>query len=268
MNVLLVCPEYPDTFWSFKHALRFLSKGAGQPPLGLLTVAALLPAGWRKRLVDLNVRPLTPEDLAWADYVFLGGMAIQADSARKVIARCNQAGVPVVAGGPLFTARHHEFTGVDHFVLNEAELTLPPFLEDLRHGRPKPLYTTAGMGGPGHHAHADVGARRSAGLRHPEHPVLARLPLRLRVLRHHRPLRPRAAHQVGRPGDRRDGGRPPDRLAGPPVLRRRQLHREPGQAEEGGPPPDHPVDGGARASRSRWGRRPPSTSPTTRNCWR
>jgi radical SAM superfamily enzyme YgiQ (UPF0313 family) len=142
MNVLLVCPEYPDTFWSFKHALRFLAKGAGQPPLGLLTVAALLPTGWSKRLVDLSVRPLTSEDLAWADYVFLGGMAIQADSARKVIARCNEAGVPVVAGGPLFTARHHEFTGVDHFVLNEAELTLPPFLEDLRHGRPKPLYTT------------------------------------------------------------------------------------------------------------------------------
>ena len=142
MKVLLVCPEYPDTFWSFKHALRFVSKSAGQPPLGLLTVASLLPADWEKRLIDLNLAPLSPEDLRWADLVFLGGMGIQAESARAVVARCNQAGVKVVAGGPLFTARHEEFPGVDHFVLNEAEITLPLFLEDLRRGTPRPLYTT------------------------------------------------------------------------------------------------------------------------------
>ena len=144
MKVLLVCPEYPDTFWSFKHALRFVSKRAGQPPLGLLTVASLLPADWEKRLVDLSLEPLTPEDLRWADYVFLGGMAIQAESARWVVARCNEAGTKVVAGGPLFTARHQDFPGVDHFVLNEAEITLPPFLEDLRHGRAKRVYATTG----------------------------------------------------------------------------------------------------------------------------
>jgi radical SAM superfamily enzyme YgiQ (UPF0313 family) len=144
MNVLLVCPEYPDTFWSFKHALRFVSKRAGQPPLGLLTVASLLPVEWQKRLVDLNLRPLTPGDLLWADYVFLGGMSIQAESARKVIERCNEAGTPVVAGGPLFTARHEEFPGVDHFVLNEAEITLPAFVDDLRNGHPKRLYATTG----------------------------------------------------------------------------------------------------------------------------
>ena len=144
MKVLLVSPEYPDTFWSFKHALRFASKQAGQPPLGLLTVASLLPAPWEKRLVDLNLGPLDPDDLGWADVVFLGGMSVQADSARKVIRRCNEAGIPVVAGGPLFTARHREFPDVDHFVLNEAEITLPPFLDDLRNGRPKRLYTTTG----------------------------------------------------------------------------------------------------------------------------
>ncbi len=142
MNILLVCPEYPDSFWSFKHALRFISKKAGQPPLGLLTVASLLPPDWQKRLVDLNIRALTDEDLGWADYVFLGGMSVQADSAREVIARCNATGTRIVAGGPLFTARHDEFPGVDHFVLNEAEITLPQFLGDLREGRPKPLYTT------------------------------------------------------------------------------------------------------------------------------
>ena len=142
MNILFVCPEYPDTFWSFKHALRFISKKAGQPPLGLLTVASLLPAEWEKRLIDLNLATLATEDLRWADYVFLGGMSVQAGSAREVIARCNELGVKVVAGGPLFTARHEEFHGVDHFILNEAEITLPPFLEDLRRGQPKHLYGT------------------------------------------------------------------------------------------------------------------------------
>ncbi|MEW6510730.1 MAG: B12-binding domain-containing radical SAM protein [Bacteroidota bacterium] len=142
MKILLVCPQYPDTFWSFKHALRFVSKKAAQPPLGLLTVASLLPAEWEKRLVDLNLRPLTTQDLHWADYVFLTGMSVQAESARSAIKRCNETGVPVVAGGPLFTARHEEFQGVDHFVLNEAEITLPLFLDDLLHGQPKGLYTT------------------------------------------------------------------------------------------------------------------------------
>jgi radical SAM superfamily enzyme YgiQ (UPF0313 family) len=142
MRILLVSPEYPDTFWSFKHALRFVSKKAGQPPLGLLTVASLLPGEWEKKLVDLNLTKLTDAHLRWADYVFLGGMSVQAESARAVISRCVEAGTKVVAGGPLFTARHEEFVGVDHFVLNEAEITLPPFVEDLRRGQPKPLYST------------------------------------------------------------------------------------------------------------------------------
>lgn len=142
MNILLVCPEYPDTFWSFKHALRFVTKKAAQPPLGLLTVAALLPASWEKRLVDLNTRRLQDADLRWADLVFLGGMSVQADSARRVITRCNAMGVRIVAGGPLFTARHDEFPGVDHLVLNEAEITLPRFLADLERGTTQRLYTT------------------------------------------------------------------------------------------------------------------------------
>ena len=77
MNILLVYPKFPDTFWSFKHALKFIRKKASDPPLGLLTVAAMLPAEWEKRLVDLNVRDLTQKDLAWADYVFIGAMVVQ-----------------------------------------------------------------------------------------------------------------------------------------------------------------------------------------------
>ena len=142
MRILLVYPEFPDTFWSFKHALKFVRKKAGAPPLGLLTVAAMLPSEWEKRLVDLNVTSLTQADLAWADYVFVSAMIVQRDSARALIARCKEAGVKVVAGGPLFTMEHEQFPDVDHFVLNEAELTLPPFLADLANGCAQHIYTT------------------------------------------------------------------------------------------------------------------------------
>jgi len=142
MRILLLSPAFPDTFWSFKHALRFIRRRAASPPLGLLTVAAMLPREWEKRLVDLNVARLTDEDLAWADYAFVGGMVVQRNSARDVIARCKAAGVPVVAGGPLFSAEHADFPEVDHFVLNEAELTLRPFLDDLARGCARRVYAS------------------------------------------------------------------------------------------------------------------------------
>jgi radical SAM superfamily enzyme YgiQ (UPF0313 family) len=138
----LIYPECPDTFWSFKHALKFLRKRAGSPPVGLLTVAAMLPQEWPKRLVDLNVTKLRDSDLAWADYAFISAMTVQRDATRQIIARCKAAGVKVVAGGPLFTIEHEQFADVDHFVLNEAEVTLPLFLADLEQGRAKPLYTS------------------------------------------------------------------------------------------------------------------------------
>jgi radical SAM superfamily enzyme YgiQ (UPF0313 family) len=143
MNILLIYPEFPDTFWSFKHALKFIRKKAALPPLGLLTLGALLPPEWCKRLVDLNVTKLTEKDLLWADYAFISGMVVQRDSARQTIARCKEADVKVVAGGPLFTSEYEEFEDVDHFVLNEAELTLPPFLEDLEMGCAKRVYGTS-----------------------------------------------------------------------------------------------------------------------------
>jgi radical SAM superfamily enzyme YgiQ (UPF0313 family) len=142
MRILFVYPEFPDTFWSFKHALKFVRKKSAAPPLGLLTVAAMLPPEWEKRLVDLNVTGLTQADLAWADYVFVSAMIVQRDSVRTLIARCKEAGVKVVAGGPLFTMEHDQFPEVDHFVLNEAELTLPPFLADLANGCAQRIYTT------------------------------------------------------------------------------------------------------------------------------
>ncbi len=143
MKILLVYPEFPDTFWSFKHALRFIRKKAASPPLGLLTVAAMLPAEWEKRLVDLNITSLTCSDLEWADYVFISAMIVQREAARAVISRCKDYGVKIVAGGPLFTMEHEQFPEVDHFVLNEAELTLPLFLDDLAKGCAMPMYTTS-----------------------------------------------------------------------------------------------------------------------------
>ncbi len=143
MKTLLIYPEFPDTFWSFKHALKFIRKQASLPPLGLLTVAAMLPSHWEKRLVDLNVRKLSEEDLAWADMVLISAMAIQRNSAQQVIVRCKTAGLKVVAGGPLFTAEHDQFEDVDHFILNEAELTLPPFLDDLEAGCARRVYSSS-----------------------------------------------------------------------------------------------------------------------------
>jgi radical SAM superfamily enzyme YgiQ (UPF0313 family) len=143
MKILFVYPEFPDTFWSFKHALKFVQKKAGAPPLGLLTVAAMLPPEWEKRLIDLNAAKLTDENLAWADYVFVSAMVVQRESARAVIKRCRAAGVKVVAGGPLFTMEYEQFPDVDHFVLNEAEETLAPFLRDLEQGQAERVYTSA-----------------------------------------------------------------------------------------------------------------------------
>jgi radical SAM superfamily enzyme YgiQ (UPF0313 family) len=142
MKILLVYPRYPDTFWSFRHALKFIAKKANFPPLGLLTVAAMLPAGWEKRVADLNVNTLSDAEIAWADFVFISAMVVQKDSAREVIARCNQLHTRTVAGGPLFTTGYEEFEGVDHFVLGEAEVTLPQFLADLAQGCPRHIYSS------------------------------------------------------------------------------------------------------------------------------
>ncbi len=142
MKILLVYPKYPETFWSFKYALKFISKKASLPPLGLLTVAAMLPADWEVRLADKNVKSIKDSDLRWADYVFLSAMSIQRESAESVISRCKKLGVKMIAGGPLFTSVPEEFGHIDHLVLNEAEITLPLFLEDLKQGKAKHLYTS------------------------------------------------------------------------------------------------------------------------------
>jgi len=140
MKALLIQPKYPDTFWSFKHALKFVSKKAANPPLGLMTVSNLLPAGWEKRLVDLNISPKLDDEILWADMVFIGAMSVQYESVVKVIEKCKVCDKKIVAGGPLFTEESEKFDSVDYLVLNEAEITLPHFLADLENGTPKRIY--------------------------------------------------------------------------------------------------------------------------------
>jgi len=140
LKILLVYPQYPDTFWSFKHALKFTSKKGTYPPLGLLTVAAMLPDEWDKKLVDMNVTRLTDNDINWADYVFISAMVIQRDSVREVVSRCKELNTRIVAGGTLFTTDYAEFDEIDHLVPGEAEDILPSFLKDLEKGCARHIY--------------------------------------------------------------------------------------------------------------------------------
>jgi radical SAM superfamily enzyme YgiQ (UPF0313 family) len=142
VNILLVYPRYPDTFWSFRHSLRIIRKKAAFPPLGLLTAASMLPDDWDKKLVDMNASGLSDDDIKWADYVFISAMVVQRWSARDVVDRCKALGVKIVAGGPFFTGGYEDFSDIDHLVLDEAEVTLPMFLEDLKNGHAGRVYTS------------------------------------------------------------------------------------------------------------------------------
>jgi len=143
MNILLVYPQYPDSFWSFKHVMKFISKKATVPPLGLITVSAMLPKIWKKKLVDMNVSVLQSDDLLWADYVFISAMHIQQESVDQIIALCLKYETKIVAGGPLFTQEYENYPQIDYFILNEAEITLPLFLNDLdANKQPDRVYKT------------------------------------------------------------------------------------------------------------------------------
>jgi radical SAM superfamily enzyme YgiQ (UPF0313 family) len=144
MKILFVYPRVAETFWSFKHALRVVRRKAAFPPLGALTVAAMLPASWKKRLVDLNVTTLKDEDLLWADYVFISAMVAQKDSTRQVVDRCRGLAVKMVGGGPLFNSYRDDFADVDHLFLGEAEQTIHDLVRDIESGRPRRAYRASG----------------------------------------------------------------------------------------------------------------------------
>lgn len=144
MNILLVYPKYPDTYWSYKHVLKFVSKKAAVTPLGLITVSAMLPQSWTKKLVDTNIENLENSDLEWADYVFISAMYVQKESVDYIVGRCRDVGAKIVAGGPLFTQEFDNYPDIDHFILNEAEITMPLFLKDIESGaKPERIYRTS-----------------------------------------------------------------------------------------------------------------------------
>jgi radical SAM superfamily enzyme YgiQ (UPF0313 family) len=143
MNALLIYPEFPDTYWSFKHALKFLGKRAAQPPLGLMTVAALLPVGWKKRLVDTNVERLRERDLDWADVVLLSGMHIQQAALVAIVERCKARGLRTVVGGPIASSLSPEELKADSVVIGEAEELIAELARDLEQGTAKPVYQAA-----------------------------------------------------------------------------------------------------------------------------
>jgi radical SAM superfamily enzyme YgiQ (UPF0313 family) len=134
LNILLVYPRNPDSFWSFQHVLRFVAKKSAFPPLGLLTVAAMLPGEWNLKLIDLNVTRLRERDLRWADFVMISAMIVHRQSVHEVAARCRAAGRRVIAGGPLFTTGHAGFPEIPHFVLGESEELMAEVVADMEKG--------------------------------------------------------------------------------------------------------------------------------------
>ena len=226
MKILLVSPQTPDTFWSFKHAVRFVSRKASMAPLGLLTVAAMLPPEWELKLVDLNVRRLKDEDLRWADYVMLGAMIVQKESVREIVARCAALKKTVIAGGPLFTTGHEAFPG--NPALRSGRGRGTDAAGRGRHAE-RPVATHLSRHGPaGHHpdAGAALGPHQFPALRDDVRAILARLPVRLRILRHHRDERARAPHENAGAIDCRTGRAVPARMEGHGLHRGRQFHRQ------------------------------------------
>lgn len=143
MNALLIYPEFPETYWSFKHALKFVGKRAAQPPLGLMTVAALLPMAWNKRLVDINVERLLDRDLDWADVALLSAMHIQKDALLAILKRCRAIGLRTVVGGPIASSLSPEEINADHLVIGEAESLIGTLAQDLERSIAKPVYQAA-----------------------------------------------------------------------------------------------------------------------------
>ena len=185
MKVLMVYPEFPDTFWSFKHALPFQGKRSAYPPLGLLTVSSLLPGRWQRRLVDMNVRRLNDSDLDWADVVFFSGMLVQGPSMKVQIERCKARGLRTVVGGPIASAKDAAIAQADHVVEGEAEEIIAELAADLEADAARAHYVRPNL--PERHACAAArfAISPTEALQLDGGAVFARLPVHLRVLRHH-----------------------------------------------------------------------------------
>ncbi len=140
-KILLVYPDHPKaTYWSFSYVLPMLGKKASMPPLGLITVAAMLPPSYQVRLVDMNVEPLLDEQIEWADAIMTSTMIVQDSSLKRVIEQANRFDVPVIAGGPHPTATPESIEGAAHIIVGEAETVFPEFLADWEAGHARRIY--------------------------------------------------------------------------------------------------------------------------------
>jgi len=142
LKILLVWPKMPPTYCGYEYILPIVGKKSANLPLGILTIPSMLPKEWDLKFVDMNINQIDNYSIMWADMIFISAMQIQKDSFEHVVELCKLFNKPVVAGGPYATNNFENIIGVSHFVLNEGEITLPEFLNDLKSGSPKYIYKT------------------------------------------------------------------------------------------------------------------------------
>ena len=143
MRVLLINPKFPISYWGMQHAVKFDGKRAVFPPLGLLTVSALLPDYCETQLVDCEVEKLKDADIDSADLVFVTGMLVQKKAVHEIVDRCKARGKTVVVGGPYVSTSMEDVPQADHIFVGEVETTLPQFFQDLARGEDKKIYKAA-----------------------------------------------------------------------------------------------------------------------------
>jgi len=146
MRVLLLYPLFPKSFWSFDKALELIGRKVSLPPLGMITVAAILPQTWEFRLVDRNARFETEADWDWADLVIISGMIVQKPDMLSLIREGKQRGKLVAVGGPYVTSvpEAAQAAGADFLVLDEGEITLPLLVEALERGETSGIFRAGG----------------------------------------------------------------------------------------------------------------------------
>lgn len=146
MKILLVYPKFPKTFWSYEKILELVNRKVLLPPLGLITVAAILPQTWEYKLVDRNIRAVTEAEWDWADLVIFSAMIVQKADMIEQIQEAKRRGKPVVVGGPYPTSMPEEMEaqGVDYLILDEGEITLPLFVEAIERGETSGRFTANG----------------------------------------------------------------------------------------------------------------------------
>ena len=140
MNVLIVYPEFPKTFWSFTNTIKLFSKQSTSTPKELLRISILLPITWKRKRIDLNNEKLKKSDILWADYIFISAKDEQIKSTFKSIERCKILGKKVVGTGPLFNDYFEEFEQVDNLILDDMRITLPLFINDVENGKTEKIY--------------------------------------------------------------------------------------------------------------------------------